>query len=189
MRGISVTKRISSDLSHHSQGEAMNYEFNSPISCNGNLEGQRGTATLTAVLILALLGVFTAAAMSRVTTGQSIMNNDMGNSKAFYAAQASLEEMTRNFDNIFTYHLYPTANDITAVQNAAPTIPGYNYTQVVTALPTPNPPQVVIASGPYAGLTSLRDSWKLDATASSYNSSEVHLTREFYNHKIPIFQF
>src|SRR6516225_7887726 len=132
MQGISVTKRISSDLSHHSQGDAMNYEFNSPISCSGSLEGQRGTATLTAVLILALLGVFTAAALSRVTTGQSIMNNDLGNAKAFYAAQASLEEMTRNFDNIFTFHLKPSPADITAVQNAKPGIPNFNYNQVVT---------------------------------------------------------
>jgi hypothetical protein len=166
----------------------MNYEFNSPISCSGNLEGQRGTATLTAVLILALLGVFTAAALSRVTTGQAIMNNDMGNSKAFYAAQASLEEMTRNFDNIFTFHLKPSPTDITAVQNAKPGIPNFNYSQTVTQTSTSGT-QVVIASGPYAGLTSLRDNWRLDATASSWNGAQVHLTREFYNHKIPIFQF
>jgi hypothetical protein len=166
----------------------MNYEFNSPITCRGNLEGQRGTATLTAVLILALLGVFTAAAMSRVTTGQSIMNNDIGNSKAFYAAQASLEEMTRNFDNIFTFHLTPSRADLTAVQNATPGIPGFNYNQLVTQTSTSGT-QVVIASGPYAGLTSLRDNWRLDATATSWNGPQVHLTREFYNHKIPIFQF
>src|SRR5262252_2446911 len=135
MRGISVTKRTSSDLSHHSQGEAMNYEFNSPISCRGNLEGQGGTATLTAVLILALLGVFTAAAMSRVTVGQAIMNNDLSNSKSFYAAQASLEEMTRNFDNIFNFRLFPTPTDLQAVQNAAPNISGFNFQQVVTSFP------------------------------------------------------
>src|SRR5262245_10149513 len=167
----------------------MTDKLKSLPGCGHDAEAQRGTATLTAVMILALLGVFTAAAMSRVTVGQAIMTNDLGNSKSFYAAQASLEEMTRNFDNIFTYHLRPTTADITGGQNAAPAIPGYSFTQVVTTLPTPNPPTVVIAQGPYAGLTSLRDSWKLDATATSVNGTEVHLTREFYNHKIPIFQF
>src|SRR5689334_17370686 len=94
--------------------------------------GQRGTATITAVLVLALLSVFAAASMSRVTTGQKIMNNDFENSKAFYAAQASLEQMTHNFDNIFTYHLYPTTDDIATVQNNTPSISGFNFSQLVT---------------------------------------------------------
>jgi hypothetical protein len=167
----------------------MTHNLNSIFRCEGDLKDQRGTATLTAVLILALLGVFTAAAMSRVTVGQAIMNNDLGNSKSFYAAQASLEQMTHNFDSIFTYHLYPTSTDISAVQNAIPSIPGYNFTQAVTAMPTPSPATVIITSGPYGGLSALKDSWKLDATATAWNSTEVHLTREFNNFKIPIFQF
>ena len=66
----------------------MTDRLTSLFHCNRSPEEQRGTATLTAVLILALLGVFTAAAMSRVTVGQAIMNNDLGNSKSFYAAQS-----------------------------------------------------------------------------------------------------
>src|SRR5262249_38571699 len=113
----------------------------------------------------------------------------LGNSKSFYAAQASLEEMTRNFDNIFTYHLYPTATDLAGVQNQVPGISGFNFTQAVNAMPAPSPAQVTIASGPYSGLAALRDSWRLDATATSWSSTEVHLSREFHNYKIPIFQF
>src|SRR5262249_41268743 len=87
------------------------------------------------------------------------------------------------------YHLYPTAIDLAGVQNQVPGIAGYNFTQAVTAMPTPSPAQVTIASGPYNGLTALRDSWRLDATATSWSSTEVHLSREFHNYKIPIFQF
>src|SRR5215469_17411950 len=114
---------------NRSQGEAMTDQLKSLFACGRNAEAQRGTATLTAVLILALLGVFTAAAMSRVTVGQAIMANDLGNSKSFYAAQASLEEMTRNFDNIFNFRLVPAAGDITRVQNTVPAIPGYTFNQ------------------------------------------------------------
>src|SRR6516225_8546138 len=102
----------------------MTDKLTSLLRCTLKSEGQQGTATLTAVLILSLLGIFTAAAMSRVTIGQAIMNNDLGNTQSFYAAQASLEEMTRNFDNIFSYHLVPSPTDLSAVQNAVPNISG-----------------------------------------------------------------
>jgi type II secretory pathway pseudopilin PulG len=166
----------------------MNKRFITQIIEVEESAGQRGTATITAVLVLALLSVFAAASMSRVTTGQKIMNNDFENSKAFYAAQASLEQMTRNFDNIFTYHLYPTTDDIGTVQNNKPSISGFNFSQLVTQS-TAASTSYLIQSGPYAGLTSLRDTWTLDATASAYDEPSVHLTREFYNHKVPIFQF
>src|SRR5262249_20243724 len=128
------------------------------------------------------------AAMSRVTIGKAIMNNDLGNSKSFYAAQASLEEMTRNFDNIFNFRLFPTPDDLHAVQNAVTNLDCYNFTQVCTAVPNSSQ-QGPIRSGPYSGLQALRDAWTLDATATSWNGTEVHLTREFNNFKIPIFQF
>ena len=60
--------------------------------------GERGTASLTAVLILALLSLFTAATLHKVTTESVMMGNDYANTKAFYAAQASLELMSRNFN-------------------------------------------------------------------------------------------
>src|SRR5215510_12820786 len=150
----------------------MTDKLKSLPGCGHDAEAQRGTATLTAVMILALLGVFTAAAMSRVTVGQAIMTNDLGNSKSCYAAQASLEEMTRNFDNIFTYHLRPTTADITGVQNAKPSISGFSFDQFVNQS-TASGTSYLIQSGPFAGLTSLRDSWTLDTTATSGQEPQV----------------
>jgi hypothetical protein len=152
---------------------------------------QSGNATLTAVLVVCLLSVFVAASLSRITSGQIIMNNDYANAQAFYAAQASLEEMTVNFDAIFTFNLTPTQGDLNLVQNASPTpnFPGFTFNQVITA-PTGSPVAVPITSGAFSGLQAFASKWQLDATATSTsNSAQVHLTREFYSDEIPIFQF
>jgi Tfp pilus assembly protein PilX len=168
-----------------------NKTFDSKATAGLKCDNQAGTATLTAVLIVALLSVFVAASIARVTTGQTIMNNDYANSQAFYAAQASLEEMTRNFDNIYTYQLTPTQGAINQVQSAVPAaadFPGLSFNQLVTS-PSPTNSPYPISNGPFAGLTSYRNTWQLDTTATSVNQAQVHLTRQFYSHKIPIFQF
>src|ERR1700731_1676078 len=94
--------------------------------------GQQGTATLTAVLILALLVLFTAATLSKVTTEAVVMGNDYTNTKAFYAAQASLELMSRNFNKIFDPQLRPSAADLANIQNKKPNIDGFDFVQTVT---------------------------------------------------------
>ena len=58
---------------------------------------QRGTAMIIAIMIMALLAIFVAASVSRVTNEALIMGNDQANSEAYFAAQASLEHMSRNF--------------------------------------------------------------------------------------------
>ena len=150
--------------------------------------GEHGSATLIAVLIMALLGIFVTATLSRATNGILIMNNDLANTQAFYQAQSSLEQMTVNFDNIFTFRLTPLASDITAVTAVKPSVPGYTFAQSITETNTSETPHT-IASGPFAGLTSYYNQWQLDATATSTTGASVHLTRQFYNHEVPVFQF
>src|SRR5436190_4486177 len=94
---------------------------------NFSYRDERGTAALTAVLILALLSLFTAAALSKVTTESVMMGNDYANTKAFYAAQASLELMSRNFNKIFDSRLTPSSTDIANVQNTKSNIDGFNF--------------------------------------------------------------
>src|SRR5215813_7491824 len=96
-------------------------------------ESQRGTATLTSVLILALLALFTAATLSRVSNEATVMGNDYTTTKSFYAAQASLEQMSRNFQKIFDRQLRPTASDLKRVKDTKPTIDGFTFTQDITA--------------------------------------------------------
>src|SRR4030095_10685634 len=87
-----------------------------PIDCGEGRPDERGTATLTAVLILGLLAVFTAATLARVTTEALVMGNDYSTTQSFYAAQASLELMSRNFNKIFDVQLRPSQADLDRIR-------------------------------------------------------------------------
>ncbi|MEJ7713872.1 MAG: hypothetical protein WKF84_29505 [Pyrinomonadaceae bacterium] len=168
---------------------------------------EQGTATLIAVLVLALLSVFVALALSRVTTEAIVMNNDLLNARAYYAAQASLELMTRNFGKLFNSTISPSAGDITAkVININPA----NFGGQVEASGTPTPytsfadyefkqdvlvagvPQTdqPIGGGEFAGLSAERSPYKMVTTAThTPTGASVTLTRNFISNVIPIFQF
>lgn len=150
-------------------------------------DSQRGTATLTSVLILALLALFTAATLSRVSNEATVMGNDYTSTKSFYAAQASLEQMSRNFQKIFDRQLRPTASDLKRVKDTKPTIDGFTFTQDITANGVADTKP--IDDGDFAGMLALRTPYKLDAVATYSNGAQVQLTRTFYNNQIPLFQF
>jgi Tfp pilus assembly protein PilX len=161
--------------------------------------GERGSAIVIALLIMGLLMVFVTLALSRTTTEAMIMGNDAANARAFYAAQASLEVTTRNFNKIFDTKLTPTLPDLTNIQTNTSTqnswqslFPDYTFTQTIspndpTKIKTQN--NVTIASGPYQGLKAARDVWQITSTATGPTGAEVQLTRDYYSNKLPIFQF
>jgi hypothetical protein len=157
------------------------------FSISSVLFEERGTASLNAVLVLALLALFTAAALSKVTTEAVVMGNDYSNTKAFYAAQASLELMSRNFNKVFDTQLRPSPADLARIQNTKPNIDGFDFIQTITQSGANDTKP--IEDGDFAGLISLRTPYRLDSTATYPNGAQVQLTRTFYNHQIPIFQF
>jgi hypothetical protein len=148
---------------------------------------ERGTATLTAVLVMGLLAIFCAASLARVTTEALVMGNDYSHTQAFYAAQASLELMSRDFNNVFNVQIKPSTADITRMKNNTPGIPGFSFVQdiVQEAASAPKP----IDDGPFSGLISVRTPWHLQSVATYESGAQVQLTRTFYNHQIPLFQF
>jgi hypothetical protein len=148
---------------------------------------ERGTAMIIALMVMGLLAVFVAASLTRVTTEARIMGNDHQNTRAFYAAQASLELMSRDFAKIFLTKFSPTSGDISNIQANPPAIPGMTFGQVIQQ--TASSERVTIEDGPYQGLISIRDPWRLNATATTASGEQVQLTRTFYNNRIPIFQF
>lgn len=152
-------------------------------------KGERGSATIIAILIMGLLTVFVSLALSRSSSEAMLMGNDAAEGRAFNAAQASLETMTRNFNKIYDIRLAPTPADLTNIQYAAvPYFTNYGFVQTITA--TAAPSQVVLSGEPYQGLYATRDAWRLDTTATdSKTGVQVQLTREFYNNLVPIFQF
>ena len=154
----------------------------------GISKNQRGSALIISLMVLALLGMFIVASLSQATTEATLMSNDNTNSEAFYAAQASLEMMSRNFNNLFDFTLSPTTSDINAVQSATPSIPNFTITQAVQSL-TNTSTTVTIGTGQFAGLNALRNAWSFTATATKANGSQVQLNRTVNNYLVPIFQF
>ena len=168
-----------------------------------NDANQKGSAIVIALFVLALVSVFVALAMSRSAADAAAVGNETSEARTFYAAQGSLESMTRNFDKIYDVRLNPSATDITDVQNAA--VPGLsapagNFTFNQSVLLTSARVPVVLSGGPFSGLYAIRDTWRLQTTAtdtygivtaSTTNNSgtQVQLTRNILNNLIPIFQF
>ncbi len=149
---------------------------------------ERGSATVIALLILGLLTIFVTLALSRNTNEALAMRNDSEEGRAFYAAQASLETMTRNFNKVFETRLNPTTTDVAGIQTA-PVIGFENYGFAQIIQPTATPAPAVISGGEFAGLNAIRDIWTLRSTATAPSGAQVQLTRNFYNNRIPIFQF
>ncbi len=153
-----------------------------------NAESQKGSAIVIALLIMVLLLGFVALAVTRTTNETIASSNDAAESRAFEAAHASLEVMTRNFNKIFDVKLNPDTADLTRIEGQIP--PGFeNYTFTQTVRITQDAQIVVQTGGEFQGLNSLRDEWQLDTIATDSNGVQVQLRRRFFNNRIPIFQF
>lgn len=105
---------------------------------------EKGSAIVIALLIMVLLLAFVALAVTRTTNETIASSNDAAESRAFEAAQASLEVMTRNFDKIFEIKLNPDSADLANVKNQIP--PGFDtdYTFEQRIIPTQTPQQIVL---------------------------------------------
>ncbi|MBS1792428.1 MAG: hypothetical protein JSS81_01165 [Acidobacteria bacterium] len=149
-----------------------------------------GSAIVIALLILTLLTAFVALAVTRTTNETIATSNDAAESRAFSAAQGSLEVMTRNFDKIFEEKLSPAPVDLQHVEDQKP--PGfdtaYDFEQHITQ--TKQTETVVMSGQLLQGLNALRDEWQVETTATDKsNGVQVGLRRQFYNNRVPIFQF
>ena len=158
-----------------------------------NDAGQKGSAIVIALFVLALISVFVAMALTRSSAEAAAVGNETAEGRTFYAAQGSLEMMTRNFNKRFEVNLKPTTADFDAVRNAA--VPGlstgsgglFSFKQEVDQ--TSNNVPVVLTGGPFSGLYAKRDNWRLRTTATDNTGVQVKLTRNILNNLVPIFQF
>lgn len=154
-----------------------------------NLSSEKGSALLIALFVMLLLLSFVAFAVTRTTNETVAAGNDQAETRTFTASHASLEVMTRNFNKIFDVKLNPDATDLTRIEGQTP--PGFdNYTfqQDVNQIQAS---QIVVMTGEqFQGLNAIRDKWELLTTATEKNTdTKVALRREFFNNRIPIFQF
>ncbi len=170
-----------------------------------DVRGEKGSAIVIALLMLALISIFVALAISRSSAEAAATGNETAEARTFYAAQGSLETMTRNFNKIFERKLNPTDTDLNGVRNG--TVAGldatFNFFQEIDLLPQPQPDgtfgpsrNTTLTGGPYTGLIAIQDNWRLRTTATNNNGdynnpigTQVELTRNVLNNRIPIFQF
>ncbi len=154
---------------------------------------ERGSAIVISLFVLALITVFVVFALTRSSAEAAATGNETAEGRTFYAAQGSLEMMTRNFNKKFEVSLRPTVADFNDVRNAP--VPGlsisaggdYMFTQEVDQ--TTNNQPVVLTGGPFSGLYAKRDNWRLRTTATNRSGTQVQLTRNILNNLVPIFQF
>lgn len=154
-----------------------------------NTESEKGSALLIALFIMLLLLGFVAIAVTRTTSETVASSNDEAETRAFEAAHASLEVMTRNFDKQFDIKLNPDSADIAnIIASTPPNFTNYTFTQTLDQ--TQSSTWVVMTGQQFQGLNSLRDKWEVNTTAKeTSNGVQVALRRDFYNNRIPIFQF
>jgi hypothetical protein len=150
---------------------------------------QEGTATIIAVMIMSLLTGFVALAISRTTNETMAMSNDIAETRAFSAAQASLENMTLNADSKFDIKLDLNSTDEAQIKASKPEgFTEYEFKQTIQKIRTG---EVVDATGEtFQGLKQIRDEWELSAAVSDPKTSvQSILRRRFFNNRIPLFQF
>jgi hypothetical protein len=148
---------------------------------------EKGVTLLISILILALLTVFVSTALVNTTSSAVSSNNDAGTSQAFYAAYAGLEKMSKEFSDVFNTNTSASKGQLDNIKNSPPDIEGMAYQQNIRKLSEKE--VKTIESGPYKGLSSIRETFFFTSKARTNTGVTVELTREFYNNLIPIFQF
>jgi Tfp pilus assembly protein PilX len=150
---------------------------------------EKGAALVIALLVLLLLMGFAALAVSRTSTEILMTGNDISEGRSFAASEASLENMTRDFVDIFEQKLVPTTSDIDTIK--AKPVPGFsNFNFVTDIRRTSENAPTILTGGSYSGLYALRDSWEVNSYATETSTDvKTQLRRRFYSDRIPIFQF
>ncbi|MGD9589754.1 MAG: hypothetical protein AB7Q37_17050 [Pyrinomonadaceae bacterium] len=156
---------------------------------NAENNTERGSALVIALFVLALISVFVAYTLTRTAAEAAAVGNETAEARTLYAAQGSLETMTRNFNKVFELKLNPSINDLNSVRNGAvPALqPQFTFLQELDQ--TSDSVPAVLTGGPFSGLYAIRDNWRLRTTATDVGGTQIRLTRNVLNNRIPIFQF
>ena len=166
---------------------------------------EKGMALITALLVMLLISSIIVGFSYLVMTDQSMGGFTNQRQKAFYGAEAGMEKLTADLNNLFAQNYAPSAGEVNALTTLAqnPVIPGISY--VDPALGTngsgysiafppdgagnPAANNHTITSGPYQGLVGLLTPYQLTVISQSATGSEVKLRRTVNTVGIPIFQF
>lgn len=170
--------------------------------------GEQGMAMLSAILILMLASGLMAGMFAAVLADQRSHQTDRDQTQAYAAAHAGLEKLTSTLGLMFEGDFSPSAAQLDALDNYAPSISGFEYTSpggtagsgyAISFTPDPGPgpntgnPMAStsdITTGPFEGLKGLITPYTITVTArSTTGNSEVRLRREIQTVAVPVFQF
>ena len=159
--------------------------------------GERGTALVIAILMLALLGAIALGVLAVVQGDSRIGGSDLKRTEACYASAAAIEKMTNDFSALFSHTSRPSAAQLSNIGLNYPTelinegyaFPDYNIAVNSAALAAMGTnPTVTIPYGPFGGLIANLKPYTLTATAQS-SMAQCKLSRDMNNYLIPLFQF
>jgi Tfp pilus assembly protein PilX len=170
----------------------------------------RGFTLIASLLMLLLLTGIAIGLLMMVNTEGKVGATDVQKNVAYHAAEGGIEKMTNDLATTFNNAQSPTADEIYALSNHPPSIPGIiwppgGYTVMLangqttgkltekctanTTLNSPNPCWAQVQSGPNTGLWAQIIPINMVATAQTLGGQEVSLMRSAQVALIPVFQF
>lgn len=162
----------------------------------------RGIALISALLILILLSALGVAVLYKVNYEQHLQKADSSNNVAYYGAEAAMEKMVADLDNLYAQQATPGWCDIQQLQSKQPDVSDVGVTYAEYQITAPNPPSDCssppsyssqISQGPNAGLYAAIVPLTLRVTADHASGNqapeEVRMIRQVNIAEIPVFQF
>lgn len=151
---------------------------------------ERGAALAIAIIVMTILLAFAALALSRARSESNISASDTAESRTFSAAEAALENVTRDFASKVENKLVLTDADILSLEQSD--VPHFSdqfyFTKDLRQVEIARPEN--LTKGEFQGLVSLRDKWDIIVHAKEKSTGvESVVRRRFINDRIPIFQF
>ena len=166
---------------------------------------EKGMALITAMLVLVLISAIIIGFSWAVMTDQTMGGATNQRQKAFYAAEAGMEQLTANLNNLFGQNYSPSGAQINALAGVAnePNIPGTTFIDPAKGTPgsgysisftadkngDPTAVNDTITSGPYQGMQGLVTPYTLNVIAQGTTGGEVKLQRVVQTVGIPLYQF
>jgi len=165
------------------------------------LRRDSGIALLTTLLLLFLMSSLLVGFSVLLYSNQKLAGSNDQQVRAFYAAEAGMEQLTAGLGNLFDRTYSPSIGQINALELNPPPLQGISYTkgdgsagflitpQAVDGNGNPAPTITTIASGTYQGMTAMATNYTLMVNARTTSGQEVTLKRTTQTVGIPMFQF
>jgi hypothetical protein len=156
-----------------------------------------GFALILTLLLLAVILILSVAVFAFLNTDQKVQGGDKQHTEAFYSAEAGMEKLVSDLDQLYVTELAPSASDIQSVglpNGSPPAIDGTTYSEYTAGALSlnggaPSSFQSTINTGPEAGLSAQIVPVQLQVTAQRVSGEQVRMIRSVQVASIPIFQF